>query len=335
MNVLAIDFGGSSVKYALVDEDGNLSKSGRQKPAPLKTKKQFQETISELYQIFSNDISGISISLPGYIDSKNGFLTGSGAYSNLYGCNIIALVHEAVNLPVTIENDGRCGALAEVWKGGLSDCKDGVVLILGSGIAGGIIKNRQIHSGKHFTAGEFSNYIVDPANPSFLGEAVMNCAAFGLTYRLCKAKNIDLGCQDLGDILIETDQTFGSRFKAFEKEPVKMKVDGKQVNTWLQENDEDAKKVYDHFLMSLAFMIVNIQITYDPEKIIIGGGLSRISHMPESLKDKLNFYYQGTGFTPELQANVEVSRYLDECNLIGAGYHFFSRNEKQKKKGAL
>lgn len=328
MNALVMDFGGSSVKYALVDEDGNISKSEKKKPAPLKTKKQFQETISEIYKMFANEISGISLSIPGYIDSKNGFLVGSGAYSNLYGCNIIELVHEIVNLPVTIENDGKCGALAEVWKGGLSECKDGVVLILGSGIAGGIIKNRQIHSGKNFTAGEFSNYIVDPSNPSFLGEAVMNCAAFGLTYRLCKAKNIDLGYQDLGKIMVQTDQAFGSAFKVFEKDPVKMKVNGKQLNKWLQENDEAAKKVYDDFLMSLAFMIVNIQITYSPDKIIIGGGLSRINNILESLLEKLNIFYKGTGFTAELQANVELSRYLDECNLIGAGYNFFSHNEK-------
>lgn len=326
MNILAMDFGGSSVKYALVDEDGAMSKAGKKKPAPVKTIEQFQETVSEIYKMFANEITGISFSIPGYIDSKNGFLMGSGAYTNLYGCNIVELAHEIVNLPVTIENDGKCGALAEVWKGGLSDCEDGVVLILGSGIAGGIIKNRQIHSGKNFTAGEFSNYIVDPANPSFLGEAVMNCAAFGLTYRLCKAKNIDLGYQDLGEIMIRTDQTFGSNFKAFEKEPVKMKVNGKQLNKWLQENDETAQKVYDDFLISLAFMIVNIQITYSPDKIIIGGGLSRINNMLQNLREKLDIFYKGTGFTAELQASVELSRYLDECNLIGAGYNFFSRS---------
>lgn len=334
MKILALDFGGSSVKYGLVDEEGVISRSGKKTPAPVKTVEQFQKTVSEIYSVFVEEADGISLSIPGYIDSEKGFLIGSGAYFNLYGCNVAKLVYEVTGLSAAIENDGRCGALAEVWKGGLSDCRDGVVLILGSGIAGGVIKNRQIHSGRNFTAGEFSNYLTDPTNPSFLGEAVMNCAAFGLTYRLCKAKNIDLGYQDLGEILVETDRTFGSKFEAFEKEPLKLKVDGKQLNKWLKENDEAAQRVYDHFLMSLAFMVTNIQITYGPDKIIIGGGLSRLHNMLPGLKEKLDAIYRGTGFTAELQAKVELSKYLDECNLIGAGYNFFSHYKNNQKRGA-
>lgn len=324
MKALVLDFGGSSVKYALVDEEGNLSHSGKKTPAPLNTKEEFQQTVIEINQMFQGEIAGISISIPGYVDSQKGVLIGSGAYFHLYGCNLVQLVRQAVDLPVVIENDGRCGALAEVWKGSLSDCKDGVVLILGSGIAGGIVKDRQIHAGRNWTAGEFSNYMVDPAEPSFLGEAVMNCAAFGLTYRLCKAKNIELQCQDLGDVLAGIDKSYGLRFKKFAEKPARMKVDGIQLNKWLQEGDEAAKEVYEQFLMSLAFMIVNIQITFSPDKIVIGGGLSRLHNMLQCLQEKLDLYYDGTGIGSELRASIEVSKYLDECNLIGAGYHFFS-----------
>ena len=197
MRILVLDFGGSSVKYALVDEDCQVLLPGRC-IAPLSSPEEFVSTVEKIYTGTGSVAEGIAVSIPGYVNTKTGVLQGSGAYFNLYGENLVDLIHSRLSLPVAVENDGRCGALAEVWKGALADCNDGVVLILGTGVAGGIVKDRHIHAGKNLAAAEFSNYIVNPNQPNFLGEAVMNCAAFGLTYKLCKAKNLDLSCQNMG-----------------------------------------------------------------------------------------------------------------------------------------
>ena len=324
MSILVLDFGGSSVKYALIDEKEEITGLGRME-APLESTEQFLNTVCKIYQVTGGCADGISISIPGYVDSDKGTLAGSGAYSNMYGQNIVELIHSRLDLNVAIENDGKCGALAETWKGALADCEDGVVLILGSGVAGGIIKDRRIHSGKSMAAGEFSNYIVNPNQPNFLGKAVMNCAAFGLTYKLCKEKNIDLSCQDLGHIMLEIDREYGSGFPVYRQKPLAIRADGKQLSRWIKEGDPAAKKIYDEFLASLAFMIVNIQITFAPERIVIGGGLSRINNMMPDLQEELDSYYRSTGFGPELQAAVVLSKYLDECNIIGAARNYLNR----------
>lgn len=319
-----MDFGGSSVKYARVSRDGTIGHSAK-RAAPLDSAEAFVATVSALYETDGDGTEGIAISIPGYVNADTGELTGSGAYANLYGRNVIALIQEKLPVRVCVENDGRCGALAEAWSGSLADCADGVVLILGSGIAGGILKNKKIHAGKSLAAGEFSNFIVDPAQPNFMGEAVMNCAAFGLTYKLCKAKNLDLSVQDLGQVMRGIDQVYGGQFPTFEAAPEKIRADGKQLAQWLAEGDAAAKKVYGDFLDSLAFMIVNIQITYAPERIVIGGGLSRIGNILSDLQEKLDAYYASTGFGSELRASVCLSRYLDACNILGAAYNFYQR----------
>ncbi|WP_318532656.1 ROK family protein [Faecalibacillus intestinalis] len=57
---------------------------------------------------------------------------------------------------ITIGNDAKCAANAEIGYGNLQDILDGAVVILGTGIGGCLIKNHQVHTGCHFSAGEFS-----------------------------------------------------------------------------------------------------------------------------------------------------------------------------------
>lgn len=324
MKLLALDFGGTSVKYATIGEDGGLVESGK-RAAPLASKKQFVQTATEIYEWYKNEVQGVSISIPGYVDASSGSLLGSGAYRKLYGCSITELLHKTIPVDIAVENDGKCGALAEGWHGALAGCGSGVVLILGSGIAGGILQNGRAYAGARLAAGEFSNYLVRPDDPTFRGLAVMNCAAFGLTYKLCKAKNLDFSCQDYAEELKATDQAFGSVYPPAATPQNRIKADGKQLCEWLAEGDAQAKQIYGEFIASLAFLIFNIQVTLAPQKIVIGGGLSRLPGMVDDTRGKLAQMYRETGLGEELQAEVVRSRYLDECNLVGAAYHYMLR----------
>lgn len=136
MNILSLDFGGSSVKYGLVTQDGVVSDTGKC-PAPLGSVDEFQDTVRSLAEEFRGRAQGIDVSIPGHVDSEKGIMLGTGVYRQLHGKNIRRLAEKASALPVRVENDGNCGALSEVWKGQLQDCRDGAVIILGSAIGGG------------------------------------------------------------------------------------------------------------------------------------------------------------------------------------------------------
>lgn len=324
MKCLACDFGGSSVKYALVDDQARLEESGKL-PAPLNSVAEFVDTVGLLYDRYRKQIDGIGISLPGYIDPERGYLSEAGAYEALYRHSIVDLLKDRCPVPIAVENDGKCAALAEAWKGALAGCGSGAVIILGSGIAGGIIKDGKIHSGRDFTAGELSYLIIDPAQHGPLGCAYMSAAMYGLTYRTCKAKNLELSVQDSGAILQWLDSIIGMPYADPNAGLKKIKADGVQIFKWLSQGDPDVQRIYQNFISALAVVVHNVQICYAPEKIAIGGGLSLEERIFEDLNAELDRYYQGMELGRQLHANVVKSRYLNECNLIGAMYNYLIR----------
>lgn len=328
MKCLACDLGGSSVKYGLVDDNALITESGKV-PAPLDSKEQFVETIGGLYDCFKDRIDGIAISIPGYIDPQTGYLFGSGVYKPLYYHYIPQILKGRCPVPVYVENDGKCGALSEAWQGSLFDCSDGAVIILGSGIAGGIIKDHKIHSGKGFTAGEFSYALTVQGDVSMLGCAFMNSAMLGMTYKMCKLKNLDYSVQDSSAAFPMFDEALPGRYPQLEGTPKKIKCDGKQLFKWLAEWDSDAKKVYDEFIHSLAVLVYNVQICFAPEKIVIGGGLSTPDCVVPDVIEALNSYYAALSTSEQMRSTVVRSRYLDECNLVGAAYNYILRSESR------
>ena len=135
MQCLACDFGGSSVKYALVDHRARMRDNGCC-PAPLDSLTAFLDCLAQLYARFSGQAAGIALSLPGFIDAERGLHLGSGAYGPILKQQFVAkLVSARCGVPVSMENDGRCGALAELWDGALAGARDGAVLILGTASA--------------------------------------------------------------------------------------------------------------------------------------------------------------------------------------------------------
>ena len=323
MRCLVCDFGGSSLKYALVDEKAIMSNNGRV-PAPLASVEQFQDTVEALFNRYKEDIEGIAISMPGYIDSDTGYLSESGAYSCLYGKNIIEVVSARCPVNIAVENDGKCGALAEAWNGALSDCKDGAVVILGSGVGGGIIKDKKIHKGKNAIAGEFSYLITDQAEMGVTSCSFMSLGMLGVTYKICKVKNLDFSVQDSADAIAYMDTLLHSQYPKPIGTPKKIKADGKKFIEWVKAGDEQVVAIYKDFICSLAVLVHNIQICHAPDRIVIGGGLSNVTQIFTDLKAELELFYKAAGLSKDLYAEVIKSEYAEECNLLGAMYNYLT-----------
>lgn len=325
MKCLVFDFGGSSVKYGIIDNSARILFSDKCL-APLDSTDLFLETIKALYEQYKEEVDGIALSLPGIIDSESGMHHGSGAYSKiLKDRNVTEMVSKACKTKTAVENDGKCGALSEAWTGALKDEKDGVVLILGTGVGGGVIIDKKIHRGLNFSAGEFSFTITKFDGYTITDEAWVNIGIVGMTYKLCKWKNLDISCQDAGDTLVKYDRLLKADYPVYTQPPEKVKVDGRQIFKWIEEGDKDAVRAYEEFLNSMVSLIHNIQTCFAPPKIIIGGGLSRVERLIPDINNELNKFYARGCIPDTLHANLQKSRYLDECNLLGAMYNFMEQ----------
>ena len=89
--------------------------------------------------VASYDYEGVAISMPGRIDTSAGIAHTGGAFSWLREYPAAQKYGAVFGKPCTIANDGKCAALAESWMGALADIDSGAVLVLGTGIGGGIV----------------------------------------------------------------------------------------------------------------------------------------------------------------------------------------------------
>lgn len=324
MKCLVLDYGGSSVKYALVNDNAEMEVTGTG-PAPLSSLEEFLDSVEGLYDQFRDQAEGIAMSLPGFIDPTTGKHFGSGVYGSiLEGKNVIELVKARCGCNVALENDGKCGALAEAWKGELSDVKNGAVLVLGSGIGGGVIVDGKVLHGRNTTAGEFS-FLLTGDDHNMLDAAYTSSAILGLTYKICKLKNLDLSVQDAAPVMELMDSLTGDKYPTFQEPPAKIKADGKQIWQWIAEKDEAALTVYRGFLHSLAMLCENIQITLAPDRIVIGGGLSRANGLLDDLRQEIDALCRDTMIADVMKAEVVLSKYRNECNILGAMYNYIQQ----------
>src|SRR5699024_1937656 len=155
MYTVAIDVGGTEIKYALFSEDAEIIKQDKI-PTP-NNKEDFKQAMLQIVRSFENDypLDGLGISIPGFINSKTGFAERGGALHFLDHTNIIDLFREELSLPIFIENDANCAALAESGFGHAVGVSDFLLLTVGTGIGGALYLNDELYTGGQFKAGEF------------------------------------------------------------------------------------------------------------------------------------------------------------------------------------
>lgn len=324
MKCLVLDYGGSSVKYAVVGDDAVMTQNGSA-AAPLGSLEEFLDSVAALYESVKGEVEGIAMSLPGFIDPDTGMHFGSGVYGDLLkGKNVKELVSKRCGCNVSLENDGKCGALAEAWKGSLSDVKNGAVLVLGSGVGGGVIVDGRVLHGRNTTAGEFS-FLLTGRKGNFFDAGFMSVGIMGMTYEVCKRKNLDLTIQDAAPMMDFFDSVAASEYPTFTEAPAKIKADGRQIMQWAAEGDPVAVDVYQKFLHSLAMMCENIQITLAPDRIVIGGGLSRAETLLDDLRAEIDKLCKDSMIDDVMKAEVVRSKYTNECNILGAMYNYIQQ----------
>jgi len=296
MKYLVLDIGGSAIKYALMTRELEFVEKGK-KPTPHDCIESFIEVVGKIYDEYKNEIEGMAISMPGVLDSEKGYTYTGGSLTYNEGKEIVKILQERCPTKITIENDGKCAALAEVWKGSLKDCNDGVVIVLGTGVGGGIIKDRKVHKGKNFFAGEFSFIATDVNNTEGNGSWWGNLSGSkSLIEAAGKAKNM----------------------------PAE-ELDGYKIFEYANNGDEDIIKVLDDFTYKLAVQIFNLQCILDPEVFAIGGGISSQDILIEYIEKNVDKYHKNFIFDVP-KPNVVRCEFRNDANLIGALYNFINCN---------
>lgn len=294
MNKLVFDVGGTALKYSLMTNDAEILEKG-EVPTPKESQEQFLDTLKEVFDQYKDQVDGIAMSLPGTIDSTTGHVYAPGALSYNYDTDLGPAIEKKCGVPVYMQNDGKAAALAEVWKGNLADVENGVVIILGTGIGGGIIQNKRVLPGNHLFAGELS-YVFLGLNGNFGDAWAVQGATSALTGAVAKLKGVD-----------------------------KHEMTGFKVFELIDAGDEETIAAFEYFCKVNAVGIYNLQCILDPEKMLVGGGISRQPKVLEGIQKELDKIYEGIPF-PIPRAKIDVCKHFNDSNMIGALYNFLVMN---------
>lgn len=295
MKRLAIDIGGTFIKYGLVDDQGNITQKGKMS-TPKTNFEDMAETLKGIvHKVRETDavFEGVALSIPAPVDVHTGIIHGEGSLPFLLNRSLKTALSEAVNLPVSCENDGNCAALAEMWAGSGKHYKDMVLIVCGTGIGGAIVKNRKIHHGKHLYAGEFGYGIHQYQYNDGKIEIWSDLASTGSLVRNL-AKKLEISESDLNGEIVFNMASAGNAL---------------------------AIEEIDRFFMGMAIGIHNIQYYYDPELILLGGAISTRTDFIEKIEAKLTLIYESLG-NPKAVPNLSVCQFENDANLIGAAYHY-------------
>lgn len=290
---LAFDVGGTAVKYAVVDEDGQIE--NRQKFAiPENIEGMYQEIVKVYEQ--NKDVEGIALSMPGAVDSDDGIIYGSSAIDYIHGPNIKKDLQKMTGKSVELENDANCAALAEVWKGAARNEQDCCFIVSGTGIGGAVIKDRHVHHGNALHGGEFGYMIMrySPHEQKYYTWSD-DGSTVAVTKRIAKELGVDYHT-----------------------------IDGKEVFDHADQNPVYQKYV-DKFYQTLAMGIYNLQYAYDPSMIIIGGAISARKELLDKVNEQLDAIFVQLTHA-KVRPNIKVCEFGNDANMIGAVYHFMQRH---------
>lgn len=287
MRIAVFDVGGTFIKYSLMIDDVMTSQG--KVPTPRDNQEHFLQTIESVLKDMQQ-VEGIAFSLPGVIDVNKKYVHAGGSLTYNNHTDIKAW-EERFHLPIEIENDARCAAIAELEAGHMQGIQQGLVLTFGTGVGGGIIINGDIYKGSHLIAGEVSViFSKDPEVYQTKGLFGAIGSVYNLVEKIATAKNSETR-------------------------------DGKEVFQWISKGDEVSCEIFKTYCREVALELHNIQCLLDPQRICIGGGASENPLFIEGIQKAVQEFYNTLPIAFP-HAELVKCQYCNDANMLGAYYHY-------------
>ena len=302
MTVLACDLGGTRMKIGVV-LDGTVlvqttepanSKAGLAPGLPV-LKAAWLRLLAGL-PLSVRDCAGISVAFPSLIEAKSGrVLAEYGKFADAMGIDLRTWAKEEMNLPLAIENDARMALVGE-WKHGAGRGSDNVVMItLGTGLGTSALIEGRLLRGKHGQAGVLGGH---------------STVRYG--GRDCTCGNV--GCAEaeastafLCDVAVSLPEWDTSSLRKL------VTLNYAAVFKHAATGDACALKLRDHSLRVWSTLAVNLIHAYDPEMVILGGGIMASS---EIVLPTVREYVDRYAHTPWGKVCVVASELGDRAALV-------------------
>jgi glucokinase len=304
-----IDLGGTNIKAGIVDGEGKLLNK-----LSIKTRaeRSMEEIIHDMGKLASDaikdagldvkDIECIGIGSPGTPDNDEGLLVYS---SNLpfNKAPMRKLIREVVDLPVYIDNDANCAAMAEAVAGAAKGAKDSVTITLGTGVGAGVIVNGRIFSGFNQAGSEFGHTVL------VSGGVQCGCGRKGCFEQYASATALARMTREAAEanpdsLLNKVKEDFGE-------------WNAQIAFVAMKQGDKVAAQVVDSYTDYLADGLANAINAFMPEILVVGGGVCNEGDpllIPMREKTMSRPYF-GPGVA---KTRIELAQMGNDAGIVGA-----------------
>ena len=321
--VVGVDLGGTQIRTAVLRGAELLSRIAwltDEYPGPERTIPRIYEGIVQALdeaRITLHDVAGIGIGAPGPLNGRTGVIFDP---PNLHGWRNVplrALLEEHFSMvkqhmiPVFVENDANAAALGEYMFGAGRGYRELVYLTISTGIGGGIIVDGKIVQGTSGTAGELGHMTID-----WHGERCI-CGNIGcLEYlasgtAIARRANQAIAAGQGSELLTFAhslqQQTGGQNIH----------VSASTVAEAAQAGISLAEKIIAEAAEAIGVGLVNIAHIFNPEVIILGGGVTLIGSL--LMEPALRIFQERTMQIPRNAARIVLAQLGTDVGLVGAG----------------
>jgi predicted NBD/HSP70 family sugar kinase len=296
MSYLVIDFGGTSIKFALMNYEGEILQRSSIEAVSDDLSRLLSDLTSAI-TLYQDSFQGIALSMPGRVNAAQGLLFEAGALKCLNNFMLVDWFKQTYHVPCHIENDANCVALAQLWRGPVNANKDFICLVFGTGIGGAIVIDRKIYRGFHDYSGEFGYMILQSGDQ---------------TKDYWTWEELDGSTKSFVEYLRQLKPSYRM-------------MSGQEL---FDSTDDDLMRAKVRYFMQIAAAIYSLQMIMDPECFVIGGGISSRKDLIEAINQAVDLLVakRPIPFVPKIYSCV----HLADANLIGALYNYLQREQLLK-----
>jgi len=303
MKTLALDLGGTRIKMGIVERDKILASSiidalsagGLQGRLP-----DIEEAASGLLGRVGEPVAGMGISAPGIVDPHASRVTSINAkYADAVGFDFPSWAKKSFGLPLRMENDARSALVGEWQFGAGRGCNNLVMVTLGTGIGGAAMIDGKLLYGKHFQAGCLGgHFTID-----YEGDEC-NCGNIGCAESIASSWALPLRAK---------------RDPAYTASPLSKgaSLDYRALLHYSDDGDSLSQRLLQESLRAWTMCVINLIHAYDPEMVILGGGLMQSA---EAILPAVRDGVHRHAWTPWGKVQILKARDTENAALLGISY---------------
>lgn len=303
--ILGFDVGGTNARALLVDPatgavlDRDRESSAGTGPVLLET---LARMVERMRRHPDGEITVVGLGVAG-LAHRSGVVHYSPNLPELVEYPLGPELAERVGLPVTVMNDATAATWAEGRLGAGRGSDDFMLITLGTGIGSGFVCGGQLVHGHNGFAGESGHMVVDANGPAHHTgqqgpwEYYASGSALG---------NIGRAQARVG--LFPSGLSLAGSVAA---------ITGFTVAEALRRGDTEAERIFDGFCRQVAVGLANLVMVFDPERILLGGGLTDIGQpLRDGVAGWLDRLVLGAGHRPAIE--VVMAQLGDDAGALGA-----------------